>query len=118
MQRSVLARIPETVSKVGKEAFADCSCLNVAVLPERVVEIGQGIYSGCSSLSELTLSRALTAIPARAFAGCSSLDSFVVPAAVTNLGERFVSSRTTAIYKMKKKIYHEGQYRPEGKFLP
>ena len=90
--------LPESLVSIGGNAFHSCTALKAMVLPGKVKYLGESAFSGCGSLSELTLSRNLAELPECVFADCRSLDSFVVPASVTNLGSRFVSSGTRAIY--------------------
>ena len=90
--------LPESLVAIGDAAFGNCGNLAAIVLPEKVTRVGTAAFQGCGSLSEVTLSRGLAALPDRVFEGCGALDSLVVPESVANLGSRFVSRATTAVY--------------------
>lgn len=82
------------VTKVGKNAFENCSGALEINLPATVTEIGQKAFNGCSSLMVFDLSNfsALTTVYQQAFAGCTSLGygkkTVNLPASLTYLGEK------------------------------
>ena len=71
---SVLAvDVPEGVTEIGDEAFADFRNLRGIVLPDSVERIGSKAFHNCESLSSLTLPTVLKDLKADAFEGCGSL---------------------------------------------
>ena len=67
--------IPEGVTKIGWEAFKDCTRLTSITIPDGVTEIGAGAFKGCSCLTNITIPDSVTKIGENAFEGCSSLKS-------------------------------------------
>ena len=55
-------------------------------MPETVRKIGKNAFYGCTSLSKVTLSNGLDSIMASAFSGCSALQSIALPNSVHFLG--------------------------------
>ena len=105
----VIVEIPDSVTEIEKEAFADCRRMAKVIIPSRVTSIGDGAFShcsslasvsipdsvtwmadyvfrGCSALTEVTVPDSITCIGARAFAGCTSLRSVSIPDSVTRIG--------------------------------
>lgn len=81
-------RIPDTVRSIGEMAFMNCASLQSIVLPDTVTELGKQTFSGCTSLRSVTLPKALGKLGANAFAKCSSLQSISLPESLTEIGER------------------------------
>lgn len=61
------ASLPETVSRLGEAAFADCARLRSFDLPFAVSEIPDYCFSGCASLDDIVLGDSIVAIGAHAF---------------------------------------------------
>ncbi len=103
----VMVTLPQTVTSIGRRAFADCPYLDT-VICEGVTSIGEeafkgdselvmlhtasltklgaGSFDGCSALEEVELADTLTEIPARAFRDCYLLTTVSIPN-VTVVGE-------------------------------
>ena len=87
--------IPNTVTKIGKEAFAHCYDLPeiaipdsvIEAIPDSVIELGEDAFSSCDSLSKVTIGKGLKAIPRYAFYYCVSLKSIEIPGNVETIGE-------------------------------
>jgi serine/threonine protein kinase len=77
--------IPNTVTKIGKHAFADCNGLTSITIPESVIIIEYGAFYGCSSLTSVTIPNSVTRIGASAFRDCSSLTNIIIPYGVTSI---------------------------------
>ena len=85
-------RLLESVTEIGKVAFAGCTNLREAELPSGITVINRGAFSDCTNLKSIKLPLGLTSIRSGAFAGCSSLTSIEIPEGVTELeGETFNS---------------------------
>ncbi|MDR1328135.1 MAG: leucine-rich repeat domain-containing protein [Oscillospiraceae bacterium] len=72
--------IPETVTRIGKEAFLGCTELEtVYVKGEALIEIGEKAFMICNSLSNIYLPDSITMIEPTAFSGCEELKKIDVP---------------------------------------
>lgn len=47
--------LPETVTEIGKYAFANCKHLESINIPENIAKIGYHAFFGCTSLASLTI---------------------------------------------------------------
>ena len=80
--------IPNTVTKIGTQAFISCSGLKSIAIPDSVKEIGERCFYGCMSLASITLPKQIETILPECFYGCTSLSEVVIPNSVTNIRER------------------------------
>ena len=78
--------IPDSVTSIGRGAFADCTSLTSVTIGNRVTSIGGYAFSGCTSLTSATVPDSVTSIGDKAFAKCSSLTSVTIPDSVTSIG--------------------------------
>ena len=65
--------IPDSVTKIGKEAFAFCGRMESMILPDSVAEIGDGAFGGCRELVEVYIPKTCTKIGKDAFASCTGI---------------------------------------------
>ena len=84
------ADIPEGVTAVGEDAFADCESLVSVTLPTTLRELGDGAFSGCDALETVDLPAGLTRL-GQAFSFCYGLTHLTIPASVTSLDDRAFS---------------------------
>jgi hypothetical protein len=75
------------VTKVGDEAFCDCSTLKSITLPDSVTELGGWAFFGCIYLEEATLSNRLKTIGDAAFSSCCALSSITLPQSLGHVGD-------------------------------
>lgn len=79
--------IPDSVSFIEEEAFADCGFLKSVYLPEGLTEISYGLFARCPVLTEITIPDAVTYIDEEAFLGCHSLAQITIPDSVRGMGK-------------------------------
>ena len=65
--------IPNTVTRIGTEAFSDCQGLTSIIIPRSVRVIGNMAFYSCDTLASLTLPSGVNTIKEHAFAGCAGL---------------------------------------------
>ncbi len=70
--------IPNSVAKIGKSAFSDCTRLESIKIPSSVTSISDSAFSGCTSLEGITIPSSVTSIGNGAFSYCASLTSITV----------------------------------------
>ena len=78
--------IPETVTVIDNDAFANCTGMTKAILNNGGT-IGSCAFYQCENLSELQLNGPITAIGSQAFGWCASLESITIPASVTKISD-------------------------------
>ena len=61
--------IPNGITSIGFQAFADCSGLTSVSIPNSVTSIGNGAFLGCSGLASVSIPNSITSIGNRAFSG-------------------------------------------------
>lgn len=89
--------LPNTVSAVGKKAFAGCTGLLRLYTGNGVTTIGSGAFSGCTGLKEVNLGALVTNISDSAFSGCTGLDKINIPDCVTNISAKAFAGCTGLI---------------------
>ena len=89
-------KLPETVTSIGRYAFADCKSLTEFVVPENVTNIGPyGTFSGCTSLESITLPEKVNNSSwERMFNGCTSLKELTIPEGIREFGAYVVWNNT------------------------
>ncbi|MBO5360501.1 MAG: leucine-rich repeat domain-containing protein [Clostridia bacterium] len=78
--------IPESVTTIGKTAFAYAGFLTNVTVPYGVKNIGYEAFAYCSKLSDIKIPDSVTDIDAYAFRNCESLKTITVPKGVKNIG--------------------------------
>lgn len=68
-------QIPDSVEKIGTNAFHNCQDLESITLPASLKTIESSAFSYCRNLSEIELPTSLTTIEISVFDGCSSLET-------------------------------------------
>ena len=72
--------IPQSVTHIGKRAFAECDYLSSITIPNSVVSIGEDAFYSCKSLTSITIPNSVTSIVLAAFSSCDKLTSMIVEA--------------------------------------
>ncbi len=78
--------IPNSVTSIGGCAFGDCISLSTIHIPDSVTSIGGGAFQNCTGLSTIDIPDSVTSIGYNAFSGCSGLKNIIIPDSVTNIG--------------------------------
>ena len=78
--------IGNTVTDIGINAFSQCINLTSVKLPDGVVIIPDSTFLSCINLTDLTIGDAVQTIGNYAFYNCCSLPNFVVGNSITNIG--------------------------------
>ena len=85
--RSGSYAVPDSVTTIGKYAFARCSALTSVKIPDSVTSIGDSAFFECSALTSVTIGNGVTNIGDEAFCVCDSLSSVTIPDSVTSIGD-------------------------------
>ena len=78
--------IPETVTRIGENAFKSIIDVNI-VFAGTITYLGEGAFEGSNCITYLKLGEGLESIPYRAFANCSKLTTLDLPSSVTLIDE-------------------------------
>lgn len=78
--------LPDSVIKIGKNAFTSCELLKSVVLPANITSIGDDTFRLCSSLETVNLPEGLKTIGNGAFQS-SGLQAITIPATVDSIEE-------------------------------
>lgn len=78
--------IPDTITNIGMNAFAQCYNLTSIIIPDSITNIEFGAFEGCTGLMNVILPDNLISIGDESFFGCMSLTNVVIPASVTSIG--------------------------------
>jgi len=74
-----------SISRIGVQAFQDCTSLSLTELPDKITFIDSFAFSGCSSLALTSLPVNITSIGTAAFYNCSLLALTTLPAGITTI---------------------------------
>ena len=79
--------LPDTLTRIGNNAFYGCTSLAEINIPTGVTAIGTNVFERCTSLSSIVLPEGLTAIGQSAFVRCSALSLVIDLPNLTALGK-------------------------------
>ena len=65
--------IPNSVTTIGNNAFANCTGLTSVTIPNSVTTIGDKAFSNCTGLTSITIGESITAIGDNAFQSCDNI---------------------------------------------
>ncbi len=88
--------LPDTLKKIGSFAFRYCTSLKSVTIPEGVTVVSKYMFEGCSSLESVKLSSKTEEIGDYAFANCKALTRIDIPNTVKSVG-KYVFQKSTAI---------------------
>lgn len=78
--------IPNSVTTVGKFAFAYCAGLTAVTLPAGVTTIEDYAFSHCSGLPSVNIPNGVAKIGNSAFTDCTELITATIPGSITSIG--------------------------------
>lgn len=92
--------ISESVTEIGNNAFLKCSSLKEIVIPQSVIELGDAAFSGCSSLKEIKIPGNVKKINRMCFENCVNLESITIANGVEYLDYAlfYGCSKLTSLY--------------------
>lgn len=79
-------RLPESVTKIGADAFKNCGSLTGVVIPRGVTAIGENAFWGCENLERIRLPEGVLTIGSGAFCRCIRLAEVLLPDGITSIG--------------------------------
>ena len=77
--------VPDTVKRIGQQAFKDNRILREIILPKGLENIGDATFMGCVSLVALTIPQNVTEIGKRCCWGCHSLQRVDLPHSIKEI---------------------------------
>ena len=92
--------LPNSVTAIENSAFEGCSSLEGIDIPSNVSKIGKRAFAGCSSLTEVAIPSGVTAINDESFSGCSSLSSITLPDGITSIGQNVFNGCTSLMFNL------------------
>lgn len=78
--------LPNTITKVGKDAFSDNKKLRKIVIPDSVKTIDYAAFEDCVNLQTAKIGESVRTIGSSAFSGCKNLSSCNIPAKCDDIG--------------------------------
>ena len=79
--------IPQSVTSIGKDAFAQCRALQSLTIDDAATSIGDWAFCECYKLTTLSLGENITTIGDYAFEDCRILNNVTIPQSVTSIGK-------------------------------
>lgn len=100
----VSVNIPSSVETIGYNAFADCTSLEHISIPNGTKVLEDAVFSGCSNLSKVSFGQNLRKVGSGVFAGCSKLQKIDISSKnkylVCASGVLYDKNKTTLIEMM------------------
>ena len=91
--------IPDSVTFIGNRAFYGCSGLTSITIPDGVTRIGDSTFYNCSSLTSVTIGNSVTSIGSNVFYNCTSLKQLILfPSTPPTLGSSAIPTTISKIY--------------------
>lgn len=78
--------IPNSVIRIGSNAFEGCTKLMSVTIQNGVVTIEDGAFAGCTTLSSVNIGNRVESIGDNAFANCKFLTSIKLPNSISTIG--------------------------------
>lgn len=78
--------LPESIVKIGGEAFRGCQRLSKINVPHSVTEMGESVFRECKDLQEVDFNPNISEIPMDTFEDCYNLEKVNIPNNIESLG--------------------------------
>lgn len=78
--------LSEGVKTISDAAFNNCTA-SIIIIPNTVTEIGKNAFANCQGIKNISLPSSLLEIGRTAFSGCANLEKIVIPASVKSIGD-------------------------------
>lgn len=90
--------IPEGVTVIAGEVFANNAQIIGVTLPDSLITIGEGAFEGCRNLNKVSFGSSTAKIKDRAFAGCA-FNTISIPASVKEVGLKVFNEEVVVTYE-------------------
>ena len=78
--------LPDTVTDIEREAFANCTAMQRIRLPAGLdYSPGTSIFEGCTALEYAEFPQGVRCVPSRIFFGCTALQTVLLPESLTKI---------------------------------
>lgn len=104
--------LPDSVRKIGPEAFKDNESISKVILPDSVEEIGEAAFAGCGGLTAIEGGSNVRKICDRAFADCP-ITTIHIADSVEEIGLRAFDRSDTTLEDENRVVVFEGGRIPE-----
>ena len=103
--------LPNSITRIGEEAFYGCRNLTSIVIPNCVSIIGPYAFDECEALASITIPSGLTIIESGVFGGCKALSSITIPENVNSIGgEAFMECEALSSIAIPNSVTMIGNY--------
>ena len=77
--------IPDSITKIGYQAFLGCQFLTNIIIPNNVISISYYAFRYCESLTSMILPKNIKTIESGVFSYCTELVNITIPESVTSI---------------------------------
>lgn len=77
--------LPNSITNIGYDAFGRCTSLKNVTIPDSVTDIEDYAFFGCENLTSISIPNGVTSIEGWTFSECSSLTNVTIPDSVTSI---------------------------------
>ena len=81
-------QIPESVRRIGSDAFYECIALEWVEMPLGMESIGERAFYGCESLISVEIPEGVTELRSSAFRNCKALERITLPSSLQTIADR------------------------------
>ena len=74
------------VTKIGEEAFRNCSNMTSIIIPDSVVTVGRSAFENCSNLINIEFGKEIKTLGGHSFYKCTKLTNVNIPSNIVSIG--------------------------------